>query len=236
MDVAAETAGAEGQFLPTEAPYNHTFYTHAQATIALCELYGMTKEPRYRGQAKKAVQFLLNIQHEDGAWRYLADRSEMSDLSVTGWVLMAFQSARMAGLDVPQDALDRISSYLDKNSVEDSTYYRYTIQKAYPSLSMTAEGILCRQYLGWSQTDPRMEKALDRVLKEGLVSFKNETDVYLWYYATQAMHHKEGRWWKAWNAVMRQEIPTHQVKTDPNAEAGVRIRTGSPTIKRTGSS
>lgn len=207
--------GPDGQFFPQDGMYNHPFYTHSQATIALCELYGMTKEPRYRKPAEKAVAFLVSTQHTDGAWRYTTQKDEMSDLSVTGWVLMALQSARMAGLEVPQETLDGITRYLDANSAaNDLTYYRYTLEETYPSMTMTAEGILCRQYLGWEQNDPRMEKALTRVLTEP-VSFKGETDVYKWYYATQAMHHKEGHWWKDWNAIMRQELPSHQVKTGP---------------------
>ncbi|MDO4629993.1 MAG: hypothetical protein Q4C70_12495, partial [Planctomycetia bacterium] len=209
--------GTNGQFFPMDGMYNHSFYTHAQATIALCELYGMTKVERYRVPAQKAVKFLLDTQHNDGAWRYTLQKDEMSDMSVTGWVLMALQSARMAGIEVPQEALDGITRYLDANSApNDKTFYRYTVQEVYPSMTMTAEGILCRQYLGWEQNDPRVEKALDRVLTEN-VSFKGETDVYKWYYATQAMHHKEGRWWKEWNGVMRQELPKNQVRTGPEA-------------------
>lgn len=207
--------GPDGQFFPVDGLHNHKFYTHAQATIALCELYGMTKETRYRAPAQKAIEYLVSTQHDDGAWRYMPQKDEMSDLSVTGWVLMALQSARMAGLDVPQTTLDGITRYLDANGESNSqTYYRYTVLEVYPSMTMTAEGMLCRQYLGWEQNDPRVEAALDRVLTEP-VSFKGETDVYKWYYATQAMHHKEGRWWKEWNAVMRQELPSNQVRTGP---------------------
>ncbi len=209
--------GSNGQFFPMDGMYNHPFYTHAQATIALCELYGMTKVERYRVPAQKAVKFLLATQHHDGAWRYTLQKDEMSDMSVTGWVLMALQSARMAGIEVPQEAFDGITRYLDANSApNDKTFYRYTVQEVYPSTTMTAEGILCRQYLGWEQNDPRIEKALDKVLTEK-ISFKGETDVYKWYYATQAMHHKEGRWWEEWNSVMRQELPKNQVGTGPEA-------------------
>ena len=207
--------GPDGQFLPKDGTHNHAFYTHSQATIALCELYGMTKNEKFRIPAQKAVQFLLATQHHDGAWRYTLQKDEMSDLSVTGWVLMALQSARMAGLEVPQEALDGITRYLDSNGApNEQVYYRYTNMEVHPSMSMTAEGMLCRQYLGWEQNDPRMEKALDRVLTEP-VSFRGETDVYKWYYATQAMHHKEGRWWTEWNGTMRQELPSHQVRTGP---------------------
>jgi hypothetical protein len=75
---------------------------------------------------------------------------------------------------------------------------------------MTAEGLLCRQYLGWEQNDPRLRKGV-QVLVTQPINY-SQTDVYYWYYATQVCHHQEGSAWTAWNAVMREEVPKAQVK------------------------
>ena len=197
-----------GCFFNDEGTYAHHFYTHAQAAIALCELYAMTHAEAYRKPAEKAISYLVNTQTKEGGWRYLP--LEDSDMSVTGWCVMALQSARMAGLDVPEETLAHVSDFLNSIELEGGTRYPY--QADGPSTrTMTAEAILCRQYLGWKQNDPRMEAALDYVL-EMPVSFTEHRDVYNWYYATQAMHHKGGRWWKEWNHVMCREIPANQVK------------------------
>jgi hypothetical protein len=200
-----------------DGPYNHAFYTQGQCAIALCELYGMSEDEQFRERATKAIDYLLKSQSPQGGWRY-TPRGD-SDVSVTGWVVMALQSARMAGLEVPQENLDAVMAYLDKVAMHGGSRYPYQ-QGRQPTLPMTAEAILCRQYLGWPQDDERMTAALDWITQEdNLVSFEpNRRNTYYWYYATQACHHAEGEYWKKWNDVMRRELPAAQVKR--GAESG----------------
>jgi hypothetical protein len=54
-------------------------------------------------------------------------------------------------------------------------------------------------------------------------------NVYYWYYATQTLHHMEGDYWDRWNEVMRQAVPSQQIKT--GAEKG----SWSPSNDRWGS-
>lgn len=203
---------AEGNFF-TEGAHNHPFYTQGQCAIALCELLAMTKENRLQAPAEKAIQYLIRSQSKEGGWRY--EPNADSDVSVTGWCVMALQSAKMAGIDVPQQTLDNVTKYLDKIAQAGGTRYPYQ-RNGDATRTMTAEAILCRQYLGWKQDDARMANALDYILTNP-VSYQHKRDVYYWYYATQAMHHMEGKWWKEWNAVMRQELPENQVKTGKEA-------------------
>ncbi len=191
-----------------EGGYSHRFYTHGQCTIALCELLGMTKDPEYKDAAQRAVQYCLRSQAEEGGWRY-SPRSD-SDVSVTGWIVMALQSARMAGLEVPQENLDRIGGYLDYVAQEGGSRYPYQRGRQF-SLPMTAEALLCRQYLGWPRDDERLVQGVQWITAPGnLIDYGGERDVYFWYYATQVAHHMEGEYWKRWNAVMRQAVPEHQ--------------------------
>ena len=76
---------------------------------------------------------------------------------------------------------------------------------------MTAEGLLCRQYLGWKQDDPRLQAGMEYLLANPIEW--NEPDVYYWYYATQVAHHMEGTAWRDWNEKLRQVIPENQVKS-----------------------
>ncbi len=80
---------------------------------------------------------------------------------------------------------------------------------------MTAEGLLCRQYLGWPRNDERLVAGADYLLRNRLNY--HDRDVYYWYYATQVLHHMEGTHWDEWNKVMRQEIPSRQVKSGREA-------------------
>jgi hypothetical protein len=197
-----------GGFTRQNVPLHHTLYCQAQATIALCELYGMTKDSRFRGPAQKAIDYAVKYQDAEGGWRYTPGSD--SDLSVTGWFVMGLQSGLMGGLDVPQKTLDRISGYLDVCTTDGGAQYGYRANTA-AKISMTAEGLLSRQYLGWKHNDPRLNRGVQIVLGNK-IRWENQ-NVYYWYYATQVMHHMGGKPWGEWNREMRQSLPEHQIKT-----------------------
>ncbi len=201
---------ASGNFFHQGA-FNHHFYTQGQCAIALCELYGMTEDEKFKEPAMRAIQYLVDSQAPEGGWRYTPKTD--SDVSVTGWIVMALQSARMAGLEVPQDTLTRVERFLDRVAQHEGA--RYCYQKGSPvSLAMTAEALLCRQYLGWPRDDPRLVAGVEWITSPGnLIDFSDgNRDVYYWYYATQVAHHMEGDYWKRWNEVMKEEMIKHQVK------------------------
>jgi len=205
-----------------EGPFNHHFYTQGQCTIALCELYAMTKDEKYKDPALKAVQYLLRSQSTEGGWRYSPNAD--SDCSVTGWVVMALQSARMGGLDVPDDNLRRVERFLDRIAMNGGSRYPYQKGKEATN-TMTAEALLCRQYLGWPRDDARLVEGATWLTQPGnLINFNQGRNVYYWYYATQVMHHMEGDYWRTWNKVMRQVLPEQQVKAGKEAGSWDPIR------------
>jgi hypothetical protein len=199
---------AEGSFFQS-VQRDERLYTQAQCTIALCELYAMTKDSELRGYTQKALSYCLSAQDVEGAggWRY-QPRND-SDTSVTGWMAMALQSARMGGLPVPDEALKHLSRYLDQAAVDEAkSKYSYLPGQGVPGLAMTAEGLLCREYLGWRPDDKRLIAGA-KFIGDNPPRWE-ERDVYYWYYATQMMHHMEGDFWKNWNAVQRDLLVKHQ--------------------------
>ena len=182
-------------------------YAQAQATIALCELYGMTRDEAYREPAQRAIDYAIKIQDLQGGWRYRPGNG--SDTSVTGWFVMALQSARMAYLDVDVKALKNVNRYLDSASSLDGTRYGYLPHDG-GTVTMTAEGLLCRQYLGWARNDPRLVSGVEYISVHP-IDFRDR-NVYYWYYATQVLHHMDDQSWDRWNHVMRVELPKHQVQ------------------------
>ncbi|MCC9643013.1 terpene cyclase/mutase family protein [Rhodopirellula sp. JC740] len=189
-------------------------YGHAQATIALCELYGMTEDSALRGPAQAAVDYCVNAQSSAGGWRYRPRQD--SDLSVTGWYVMALTSAHSAGLEVPSSTLRMADTYLDSVQSYDGSAYAYMRNQG-ASYPMTAEGLLCRQYLGWPRDQEGMRVGLSDLVDSAMLD-PNNPNVYYWYYATQALHHYGGEPWRKWNSVMRKEIPRLQLRR--GAEAG----------------
>jgi hypothetical protein len=202
----------EGNFF-REGVFNHRLYSQAMATIAVCELYGMTKDERFRKPAQKALDYATKIQTPElGGWRYTPRHD--ADTSVTGWFVMALQSGLMAGLEVPSPTLDAISKYLD-SATKDGSRYGYQPGRE-ETLPMTAEALLCRQYLGWKRDDARMRTGVNYLLQNP-VDYDAQ-NVYYWYYATQVLHHMGGADWDKWNRAMREHVPAAQVKE--GAEAG----------------
>lgn len=205
---------ADGEFA-FQGPHHARLYSQAQATIAICELYGMSRDKKYRQPAELAIQFALKAQDpQRGGWRY--EPRLDSDLSVTGWFVMALQSARMARLEVPEENLKEVERFLDSVASENGSKYCYQPGKA-PGLAMTAEGLLCRQYLGWKRDDPRLAAGVSHLTQPDNLLNWDHQNTYHWYYATQVLHHMEDDSWDKWNKIMRQRLPEEQVKSGPQA-------------------
>jgi hypothetical protein len=205
-----------GSFDVGRLPAQHELYSHAQATIALCELYGMTRDAELAEPAERALAYCLAAQGPNGGWRY--EPGKDGDMSVTGWYMMALKSAEMAGMDVPPEAFERIEGFLDLVAIQEGRRYGYRrenlLRDASPvTAAVSAEGLLCRQYLGWAQNDPRIIAGLEAIMEEKPLDFGGDKDVYAWYYITQVAHHTQGRPWARWNARVRAELPSRQLST-----------------------
>ncbi len=203
----------EDGFLAVGSPPRQKMYAHAQATIAICELYGLTRDPYLAEPAKNAVQFCVEAQGKRGGWRY--EPREDQDVSVTGWYVMALMSARMAGIPVDSEVFHRIGQFLDTVQRENGALYTYQDFDIYPSISMTAEGLLCRQYLGWERDRKELHVGAEKLLKHPISWADSNRSVYYWYYATQVLHHLGGEKWRNWNETMRVALPGAQVKAGP---------------------
>jgi len=202
----------EGNFFK-EGPHNHPLYTQAQCTIALCELWAMTRDTQLRAAAEKAVAYCVYSQDPGlGGWKYHPRAG--SDTSVTGWMVMALQSAKMGGLRVPQMTFDRVGRYLDDVASHGGARYPY-MRNGSETPSMTAEALLCREYSGWDRYDPRLESGVKYIMRN--LPTWNDRNVYYWYYATQVLHHLEGEPWETWNHVMRDLLVEKQVHDGPES-------------------
>ena len=185
------------------------FYSHGIAAIALCEAYGMTKDPDLRGPAQNALGYIVDSQHPNfGGWRYQPKFE--SDTSVSGWQLMALKSGQMAGLTIPQSAYAGVEKWLGKvESSENPGRFSYHPTKEVTE-TMTAEGLLMRQYLGADRNDSALLAGAS-FLRQRLPK-ENARNVYYWYYATQVMFHLQGDHWSEWNASLRDMLVDSQKK------------------------
>ncbi len=200
-DLRADSAGNTGM------------YAHGQGAIVLGEAFLMTGDEALRQPAQKAIDFIVAAQYPDGGWRYepnqeLRGRERRGDTSVVGWQLMAMQSARAAKLKVPAETFELSSHFLDSVQRRDGALYAYQPGNQ-PTPAMTAEGLLCRIYLGWTKTDPPLMEGV-RWLLDNHPPAADSPNVYYWYYGTQALHHVGGAEWERWNFLMRDALVNTQ--------------------------
>ncbi len=190
-------------------------YSHGIASITLCEAYAMTKDPILRDGAQRAINFIVNAQNKtNGGWRYSA-RSDTSDTSVVGWQVMALRSGQMAGLNVPAQSLQGAKRWLDSCAKDGGSKYSYT-PEAGATPTMTATGLLNRQYLGWGPRNPDLHKGCQYMM-QNLPPAKANTEtrlgaIYYYYYAAQVMHHMGGDYWNKWNPLCRDFLIATQQK------------------------
>ena len=148
-------------FFARKARSYQRMYAQAQATIAVCELYGMTKDSWVRQPAELAIEFAVKAQSSSGGWRYEPRRD--SDTSMTGWYVMALKSGESSGLPVEPSSFAFVNEYLDTASSYDGAAYGY-LAHGNPTLSMTAEGLLCRIYTGWRHDNPALQRGVVALL------------------------------------------------------------------------
>ena len=186
-------------------------YSHAIATMALCESYGLSKDPRLKQPAQLAIVFIAQSQNkDDGGWRYSPGMP--GDTSVHGWQIFALRSARLAGLDVPRNVIRGCSHYLDEVAT-DSFKTRYSYLPGRPeSATMSAEGLLCRQYLGWLRSTPALVKGTAAVWDD--LQNSDQRNIYYWYYATQLLHNMQNNAWRRWNVQVRDGLVGMQIGGD----------------------
>lgn len=189
---------------------NSLMYGHGQAAIVLCEAFFMTGDEKLREPAQRAINYIVKAQHKGGGWRYRPGQE--GDTSVVGWQIMALHSAKVAGLEVPPATLQLASHFLDSVQSNDGATYAYIpSQRRSPKPTMTAEGLLCRMYLGWKLDNPGMQQGV-KILAEKYPPTYRGAEMYYWYYGTQTMHHAGGKAWEDWNFDMRKILVEGQSK------------------------
>lgn len=243
LDYLVEQQSAEGDIFPERdlpGPRATRFYSHGIATLALCEAYGMTGDPELRAPAQAALDYITRTQHPQyNGWRYTEGLN--SDLSVTGWQVMAMRSGELAGLRVNKRTYDRVRKFVEEcrqtaGGEELYCYNPYLNSRREgmqhynkPSTVMTSVGMLMQLYLGTNRESKLMQRGADH-LRENLPTQTGEyaqapvgtpgnpqRDTYYWYYATQVMFHMGGDYWQQWHEHLHPLLVDHQTQEGPLA-------------------
>jgi hypothetical protein len=194
-------------------------YEHAIATFALSEACavaiaeGRTPETRYLVAATRAVQFIERLQHFDGGWRYTSNPSDISDCSVSGWVMLALKTAREARIKLERGTIPRMTAFFVRHQVRDRTYYFSPAQQG--TDAMTGVGMMAVEFFQNKHDSPFVSRGArylaDRAEARHAGGATPAPDYYLWYNCTMAMFQAGGEAWERWNRAVRDEVIGLQV-------------------------
>jgi hypothetical protein len=215
-------------------PSQTLVYNHCIAGLMLGEVYGMTSGERSRRIEEalaRALVFSRSVQtrqkqHPDeaGGWRYAYPDSPAanSDLSVTGWALMFYRSARNAEFEVPKQYFDEGLDFVERcfvaNPAErEDGIFRYrplTVQQdARPSLANSGSAVLTL-ILGGRHESQMVRAGIDWFLARDYPSPQKTAYFYLaTYYSSQAMAQVGGT---VWNRLYPQIVERVVAEQNPN--------------------
>jgi hypothetical protein len=199
-------------------------YGHAIATLALSEVYGMEGDParrkRVHSTLTRAVRVLLRAQDAQkdeahaGGWRYEIGSAD-SDLSVSGWCILALRAAHNAGIDVPKESADRAAGFVLKCWRPDQRGFAYQPGGG-ATLTMTAAAVLDLYLLDRGSRGEARGGAT--YLARTAVDDKTDYPYYARYYTTQAAFQVGGDLWPAvWN---RTQADLLKLQRDPKDNDG----------------
>lgn len=183
-------------------------YCHGMATLAMSEALAMTGDQQLREPVQHAIQYTLSAQHPStGGWRYKP--GDLGDLSQLGWQLMALKSAELGGIEIPTQTKSGMANFLQ--SVSSGSYgglgsYRPGEQV---SPTMTAEALVCRQFLGMPRENPAGAEAGNFLLTA--LPGAGDRNFYYWYYGTLGMYQLQGDHWTRWNDAVTRQLLDSQV-------------------------
>lgn len=191
-------------------------YAHTIATLFLSECSGMVPpeiQERMDPVLSHSTKLILDAQavpkneKHEGGWRYKPD-SRDSDLSCSGWALMALRSAKLNGANVPDEAIEKAVGYLLSNHSPEEGRFGYTDPWGH-SETLTGCGLLCLELCGRHGAESNYRSG-DFILKHRQQIVNNAHEYYANYYNSQAMFQLGGRFWAQYADWMYTEYVSKQ--------------------------
>jgi hypothetical protein len=200
-----------------------SMYHHGFATLALAEAYGVVDErslwpdgkaPRTIGQALElAVRGALTSQKRNplGGWRYSPEARD-ADTSVSGAVFVGLLAARNAGIEVPDEAIDKaISFYAQMTSTSGEVGYTGGMGGMGESLARSSIATLV--YAVARRKDLKQYKATLEYLRQRVDQAGGGQQgwvEYSRYYEAQALFQGDVAAWEKWNRLIVRQLKQAQ--------------------------
>ena len=203
-------------------------YTHAIATLTFIEAFSELKDTGLKTMTEDALKLIVQSQNIEtkpegldgpvsadsdsyGGWRY-SPSSTGSDISVTGWQVLALRAGKNTGFDIPDRAFSAAAQYVKSLYNKDTGSFGYTSPGG-DSCARAGMGALSLQLCGF----PEEKEALGarRFMQDHAPTWNIESPgdgypFYYWYYATRAMLFVGGDDWRVWKDWMCRFLIDHQ--------------------------
>jgi hypothetical protein len=196
-------------------------YHHGIATLMLAEVSGLIDDKDLardcRRAVEKAIKLILTAQRtrdvHKGGWRYTIAGTD-SDVSVSGWQVMALRAARNVGCDVPADAIDQAVAYLKRCHDARSGGFRY-MPYSMVTAGCTGAAVLSLELCG--KKEHRSEIVLagsDYLIRRDNIPRWNSWHFsYNIYYGSQATFQVGGNYWTAYRTNLHRVLLANQGDT-----------------------
>ena len=213
-----------------------SMYHHGFAMLAMAEAYGAVDDRELWSEESAggkglsvgeslelAVRLAVTSAKKNpvGAWRYSPDAAD-HDTSVSGAVLMGLLGARNAGIEVPDETIDRALAYFASMTGTDGTVGYASAgggSEATTSIGTLVMAIARRKDL------PQYGMASANLIKGsrsgGAASFGGGYPNYTRYYRAQALFQADFEAWKAWNDGLVRDL-----KADRKADGRIGSNSG----------
>ncbi len=197
-------------------------YQHGFGMLGLAEAYGAVDEhnlwpdPKAKGKRpiggalELAVRAAITSQKKNptGAWRYSPDGND-ADTSVSGAVLMGLLAARNAGIEVPDESIDRAVAYFKSmTSASGQVAYSGGLGGFDESPARISIGALV--YAIARRKDMPEFKATLGNLTGKLDQVSPNYPEYSRYYQAQALFQGDAVAWEKWNKLLVRQLKQSQ--------------------------
>jgi hypothetical protein len=203
---------------------DRSLLNHAIGTAAWCDTLGASNDPTLEEAARRAVSFLLSAQNEapEGrgklGWGASA-RSGVNDPTVTGWAVIALQSAWNAGVEVPDAAFAGARRWFESSTEPDpERVVSGPDEKARglsPGGTRTALALFSRILAGEERDSETVKEATTLLLAHLPKWSADESTVVpvFWYHATLALFLVGGEAWRKWRDALTEAVCMGQLSS-----------------------
>ena len=198
-----------------------SMYHHGFAMLALSEAYGVVddrdmfvgssaRNQRTLGVAVElAVRAALTAQQRNGfgGWRYSPTASD-ADTSVSGSVMMGLLAARNAGIEIPDEVVDRAIAYFQRMTASNGVV-------GYSSVSDGSGESMARSSIVNLVLSIAGRKELEAYSRTRSYILANQDARAIWpeyarYYQAQAMFQTDVAAWERWNNKIIRKLKSEQ--------------------------